>query len=313
MTAEPLVSVITPSFNGAEFLRTALDSILSQDYPSLELIVMDGGSTDATLDILRSYGDRVQWRSEKDSGQSDALNKGFALAKGDLLTWLNADDYFVPGAVSRAVQVFAQNAGVALVYGRLRLVERDGTFRSYDRLVREAPYEELLHWDNLVGQPGVFFTREAWLACGPLSGVDHYAMDWDLWIKIAARFPIKYVDQDFAAFRIYPEAKSSSGGLPRLEEIRLMLERNGSRAPHLYYKIGLWHYNANHMQEARRYLFQALRRSPSPRIRRKTLQLIAKSYAGGALVEIGRTVHRDIRAARKRRPSVDRGPDSYTE
>jgi glycosyltransferase involved in cell wall biosynthesis len=300
MISDPLVSVITPVFNGAEFLRVSIDSVLSQDYPSIELIVVDGESADGTLDILRSYGDRITWFSEKDRGQSDAINKGSARSAGTILTWLNADDYFMPGAVRRAVEVFKTNPDVALVYGRLQLVYRDGTPRRFDHQVREASYHELLQWDNLVGQPGVFYSRAAWDACGPLSLVDHYAMDWDLWIKIARQFPIKYTPQIFAAFRTYPESKTGSGGLERLEEIRVMLERNGSRAPHLYYKIGLWHYQNNQMREARQFLFQALKRGPSPRICGETIGLIAKSYLGGSVVDIGRALNRSL--SRRGRP-----------
>lgn len=295
MTHSPLVSVVTPCFNSAEFIRDALDSILAQDYPRLELIVMDGGSADATLDILRTYGDRIQWHSEKDDGQSDALNKGFALAKGDLLTWLNADDLLYPGSIQHSVGLFEAHPGAGLVYGRLDLLYRDGTRWRGDRNVREGTFEELLHQENFVSQPGTLFSRQAWESCGPLSVVDHYAMDWDLWIKIAARFPIIHTPRTLAGLRMYPETKTASGGLERFQEITRMLERNGSRAPFLYYKMGRWHYEHNQMPEARRCLFESLRRGPTPLVRRHDISLILKSYLGGALVDLGRALRRRYR------------------
>lgn len=293
--ADPLVSVVTPAFNGGEFIQAALDSVLQQDYPRLELIVMDGGSTDSTLDILRSYGSRIEWRSEKDAGQSDALNKGFARAQGDLLTWLNADDLLYPGSIRHSVGVFDEHPGAGLVYGRLDLLYRDGTRWRDDRNVRQGSLHDLLEWENFIPQPGTLFSRAAWETCGPLSVVDHYAMDWDLWIKIAQKFPIVHTSHTLAGLRMYPETKTASGGLERFEEITRMLERNGSRAPHLYYKVGRWYYDHNQMPEARRCLFEALRRGPAPVVRRNALGMILKSTLGPTLVDFGRSLRKRTR------------------
>jgi glycosyltransferase involved in cell wall biosynthesis len=292
MDATPLISVVTPALNNHEFIRETIDSVLAQDYPRVELIVMDGGSTDGTLDILRSYGDRIDWHSEPDKGQSDALNKGFARTSGDLLTWLNADDLIYPGSFQHSVDRFGEHPDAGLVYGRLDLLRRDGTRWHDDRNVLQGNYEQLLHWDNFISQPGTLFTRAAWQGCGPLSVIDHYAMDWDLWVKIAAKYPIVYTPHTLAGLRIYSETKTASGGLERFLEITAMLERNGSRAPHLYYKIGRWHYDHNQMPEARRFLIESLRRGPSPLVRRRAVRLIVKSALGSQLITLGRAARR---------------------
>jgi glycosyltransferase involved in cell wall biosynthesis len=294
MTEWPLVGIVSPVLNGAEFIQRMIDSVRRQDYPHIEHIVMDGGSTDGTIDILRANEDCLKWHSEPDRGQSDAINKGFAQSTGQYLTWLNADDFLYPGAVRQSMEVFKLNPGVALVYGRLNLIRRDGSFWRDDRNIRNCTYEELLHWDNFMVQPGLIFTRQAWEACGPLNLNDHYAMDWDLWIKIGVKFPFKYTPQTFAAMAVFEGTKTVSGGLKRYEEILRMLERNGSRAPHAYYKVGLWHYQHSDMNKARYYFRIALSRGPHPVIRRRLISLILKTYLGARTVQLGRSLRSRI-------------------
>ncbi|MEP7285430.1 MAG: glycosyltransferase [Chloroflexota bacterium] len=290
----PLVSIITPVYNGAYTIRRTIESIREQDYPRIEHIVMDAGSTDGTLDILRSYADRLTWFSEPDKGQSDALNTGFARATGSYLTWLNADDVLRPGGISRCLQVFTENPDVALVFGRLDWIDRDGNYLKDDHNVRDGTYEDLMRGDNFISQSGNLFTREAWETCGPLDINLHYCMDVDLWIKIMQRYPIKYTPQVFAALGVYPETKSAAGGLPRFEEIRQMIESHGGGASSTYYKIGLWYYQHNQMREARRHFQIALARDPNPIIQRRLLSLTLKSYLGGPVVTLGRTLRSQL-------------------
>jgi glycosyltransferase involved in cell wall biosynthesis len=294
MTDWPLVSIVTPVFNGAETIQRTIDSIRQQDYPHIEHVVMDGGSKDGTLDILRANEEHLTWYSEPDNGQSDAINNGFARTSGTLLNWLNADDFLLPGAIRRCVEVLRANPGVGLVYGRINLVHKDGSFWRDDHNVREGTRDDLLRGDTFLPQAGDLFTREAWEKCGPLDVNLHYCMDWDLWIRIFANYDVKYIPEVFASQAVYPEAKSSSGGLPRFHEIRQMIERNGGSAAHTYYKIGLWHYQHNQMTEARHNFKIALSRGPSPEIRRRLMALIVKSYLGGRIVDLGRSVRRQI-------------------
>jgi glycosyltransferase involved in cell wall biosynthesis len=154
----PLVSIVTPSLNQGGFIEEAILSVVEQDYPRLEHIVVDGGSVDETLEILRRYT-HLRWVSEPDNGQATAINKGFRMASGAILGWLNADDYLLPGAVAAAVQVLSET-GCALVHGGWRQVRDDGTTI---RDVAAVPFDQLrqLEVANRVCQPGAFFTQEA--------------------------------------------------------------------------------------------------------------------------------------------------------
>ncbi len=128
----PLVSLVTPVLNGAELLQRTIDSIRQQDYPHIEHVVMDGGSIDGTLDILRANEAHLKWFSEPDSGQSDAINKAFARTAGQYMNWLNADDFFYPHAIRRIVEAFNTTPKPGIVYGRLALVNKDGSLRKID-------------------------------------------------------------------------------------------------------------------------------------------------------------------------------------
>src|SRR5689334_11566829 len=142
----PLVSIITPSLNQAAFIESAIDSVLTQDYPKIEYIVIDGGSTDGTLDILRRYGDRVRWLSEPDAGQSDAIDKGVRLTHGEILAWLNADDAYLPGAVSLAVAAFAEDPARALVYGDAQDIDIHGHVIGPSRQIEPWSMRRLLEF-----------------------------------------------------------------------------------------------------------------------------------------------------------------------
>lgn len=131
----PLVSVVTPSYNKAPFLEEAIKSVISQDYPNTECLVMDGGSTDLTLDTLRKYSGKIQWLSEPDQGQADAINKGFKMAKGEILGWLNADDTYNPKTVSRVIEHFLANPEIIMVYGDAYFIDKEG------RIIGEYPTE----------------------------------------------------------------------------------------------------------------------------------------------------------------------------
>ena len=150
-----LVSIITPSYNQAKYLEQTIQSVLSQDYPRIEYIVVDGKSKDGSVDIIKRYADKLAyWISEKDKGQADAINKGFARATGEIIAWLNSDDYYLPGAVSAAVKVFEENPEIVLVYGNMLAVDEHGqTFNTltYNQLT----LRDLLCF-QIIGQPAVF-------------------------------------------------------------------------------------------------------------------------------------------------------------
>jgi glycosyltransferase involved in cell wall biosynthesis len=204
-TELPFVSVVTPSLNQGRYLEETILSVLDQDYPRVEHIVVDGGSTDETLDILKRYH-HVRWVSEPDAGQAAAVNKGFRMAGGEIYGWLNADDYYLPGAIAAAVEVMT-TTGCGLVHGGWRRVGEAGEVLR-DVSVVPFDYRRQLEEVNAVCQPGAFFTRVAYWAVGGVDESYQYAMDYELWLKLGACFPVRHLDRVQAAYRYHRQSKS---------------------------------------------------------------------------------------------------------
>jgi glycosyltransferase involved in cell wall biosynthesis len=202
-----LVSIITPSFNQAAYLEQTIRSVLEQDYPRIEYLVVDGASTDASVEVIRKYESKLAWWvSEKDRGQADAINKGFARATGDVIAWLNSDDYYLPDTISAAVKAFEENPDVVLAYGNMISVDENGkTFNTLN--YRQLTLEDLLCF-QIIGQPAVFMRRSALQAAGELDPTFHFMLDHHLWIRLAQRGKILHVDQTWAAARYHAEAKN---------------------------------------------------------------------------------------------------------
>lgn len=203
----PLVSIITPSYNQADFLEETIRSVLEQDYPNLEYLVIDGGSKDGSVEIIRKYADRLAyWVSEPDRGQADALNKGLARAKGEIVAWLNSDDVYRPGAVREAVEALQQNPDVGFVYSKLHSIDRGGevfntiSYKQFELL-------DLLSF-RIIGQPTVFMRREMQQRAGPLDASYNYLLDHHLWLRMMRLAPIKYLPVVWAAARHHPSAKN---------------------------------------------------------------------------------------------------------
>ncbi len=204
-----LVSIVTPSYNQAPYLEQTIRSVLDQDYPSLEYIVVDGASTDGSVEIIKKYSDQLAWWvSEKDRGQGEAINKGLARAKGEILAWLNSDDYYLPDAVSSAVKIFEQNPDVVLVYGDMLAVDQNGETTN---VLKYGQYslEDLLCF-QIIGQPAVFFRRAVLENAGGLDTSFHFMLDHHLWIRMAQQGKILHVPQVWAAARYHPLAKNRS-------------------------------------------------------------------------------------------------------
>jgi GT2 family glycosyltransferase len=202
-----LVSVITPSYNQAAYLEQTILSVLEQDYPHIEYFVMDGASTDNSVDIIRKYESKLAWWvSEKDKGQADAINKGFARATGEVIAWLNSDDYYLAGAVSAAVKMFEEHPEVVLVYGNMLAVDEHG--KTFNKLnYKQLTLEDLLCF-QIIGQPAVFMRRSALQTAGGLAPDFHFMLDHHLWIRIAQLGKILHVNQTWAAARYHAEAKN---------------------------------------------------------------------------------------------------------
>lgn len=223
-----LVSIVTPSFNQGRFIERTIQSVLEQDYPHIEFIVMDGGSTDETLEILKKYGKRIKWFSEKDEGQSDAINKGIRMAKGDVVAWLNSDDYYLPGIIKKVVEVFKKDPDITMVYGDGYRVDE---FGEKQRPAGVEPFFDLwklIHLYDFILQPSTFMRRDAIFSAGLVDSSLYYNLDWELWIRMAKTGKVVYMPEKLSVARVYPLAKTQSGGWPRWREIVSFSRRYGN-------------------------------------------------------------------------------------
>ena len=222
----PVVTVITPSYNQGRFIRATIESVLSQNYPHLEYIVMDGGSTDETAAVVKEYSSRLAFISEKDRGQSHAINKGFQMARGSVLAWLNSDDLYLPGSIAAAVEAFTRNPAAGAVYGEGYLIDSAGKSPSRFPWTQAFDLWRLTHLSDYILQQTVFFRRNALDEVGYLDENLHYTMDWDILIRLGKKYPLVYIPEYMACLREYPEAKTFAGGSRRVSEILSMLSRH---------------------------------------------------------------------------------------
>jgi glycosyltransferase involved in cell wall biosynthesis len=233
----PRVSLVTPSYNAEPYLRAAIDSVLGQDYPNIEFLVMDGGSTDGTVELLREYEDRLSWVSEKDAGQADAIARGFEKTTGSILGWLNADDVLKPGAIRTVVETFLAHPEVALVYGNADFIDAKGRIIGPCTVVEPHRLNRLLYYGDYIIQPAAFFSRQAYQSVGGLDKSLHWAMDWDLWIRLAQKFELLYIGKTMASYRWLGSNKTAEGGFDRLEEVEAVARRYGCKGLPAYFRL----------------------------------------------------------------------------
>ena len=224
----PLVSIITPSYNQARFLEATLRSVLGQDYPNMEYLVVDGASTDGSIEIIQRYADRLAWWvSEKDSGQSEAINKGFQRARGEFVGWLNSDDINLPGAVTAVVKVFQSNPQAGLVYGDAQAIDADGKPFNLMRARQYTPADLMAF--NIICQPAAFMRRSVLEEAGYLNPAYQLLMDNLLWMCMAQKAPIVYTPQTWAAARYHDQAKNRTRGAAYGQEARRLIDDLKSR------------------------------------------------------------------------------------
>ncbi len=225
---QPLVTIVTPSYNQARFLEATLRSVLTQDYPAIEYLVVDGASTDGSVDIIRRYSDRLAWWvSERDSGQSEAINKGLQRAKGEIVGWLNSDDIYLPGAVAAAVTAFRAHPEAGLVYGNALAIDADGKEFNLMR-ARQYTLADLMAF-QIICQPAAFMRRSVLEQVNYLNPEYQLLMDNLLWMDMAQVAPIVYVPQTWAAARYHDQAKNRTRGAAYGREARVLLNDLNSR------------------------------------------------------------------------------------
>lgn len=210
----PKISLITPSYNQANYIKKTIDSVLSQKYPNLEYIVMDGGSTDGTIEILKKYGKKIKWISKKDNGQSDAINRGVQYLTGEFIGYLNSDDYLLENSLFKIAKFFTKNKNAFWTTGKCEIVDENN--REVRRLItyykniylKYFRSEKLLYVINYISQPATFWRKELFKKIGYFDEKLNYSMDYDFWIRIAKKYKLYFIDEYLAAYRVHNKSKA---------------------------------------------------------------------------------------------------------
>jgi glycosyltransferase involved in cell wall biosynthesis len=210
----PKISIVTPSFNQGNFIEATIRSVLSQGYPNLEYLVMDGGSTDQTVEILKKYNGQLSWVSEKDRGQSHAINKGFNLATGDIFSYINSDDVYEPGGLHRVGAFFASHPQAHWLTGRCRIINSQGNeirklITAYKNFWLLSKSYQVLSVIDYISQPATFWRREVIRRIGSFNEELHLAMDYDYSLRVGKQYRLWVVNDYLASFRVHSGSKSA--------------------------------------------------------------------------------------------------------
>lgn len=226
----PTVTIVTPSYNMGRFIEATIESVLSQDYPRIEYIIMDGGSTDGTVEILRRYEGALTWHSQHDNGAGDAINRGFELSHGNIFAYLNADDFYLPGAVSTAVRHLCRDAAFGAVYGNAQWIDEQG------EVIREYPSRDfnrdLLLRECFICQPACFMRRDAFESAGRIDPHLRFTFDYELWLRMSRTYPLLHIPEYLAGSRMYRHNKTLGSRRAALRETIEMLRNTAGYAPY---------------------------------------------------------------------------------
>lgn len=241
----PKISVIIPSFNQGEYIQRTISSILSQNYPNLECLVMDGGSTDNTIDILNRYGTNIIWESKTDNGQANAVNKGIQKSTGEVIAWINSDDTYEPETLMTIGQTFKDNSDISLVYGKANYIDKNDRYlRPYDvkNFTSQSELVEHLSKFCCMCQPAVFFRKSIVEQHGYLDETLYNCMDYEYWMRLAKHEKFLYIDQVFSNFRMYRENKSIKSRANLYNEVIQSIKKHYGYVP-IYTAAGLSDYH----------------------------------------------------------------------
>jgi glycosyltransferase involved in cell wall biosynthesis len=234
----PKISLVTPSLNQGQFIEETIRSVLSQNYPNLEYLVMDGGSSDNTIDVLKHYSSQLQWVSEKDKGQTDAINKGLRIASGEIVAYLNADDLLLPGTLLKIAQLFMEHPQTMWITGQCRIIDENNReirklITAYKNLWLRLSHPSILLITDYISQPATFWRANLMGEMGYLDENLHYVMDYEYWLRLYVKYPPMFIPEYLAAFKVHLQSKTTSTGHKHIfvEEERTIIQRyTNSRA-----------------------------------------------------------------------------------
>lgn len=279
----PRVSIITPSYNQALFLEGTIRSVLLQGYPNLEYIIIDGGSTDGSVEIIKKYEPWLAyWVSEKDKGQSQAINKGLRRASGEIIAWLNSDDTYLPGTISTVVQTI-EDKRADIVFGECNLVDQNGSLLSHYKTDAPITLKKLiLSWKYHFGcppQPAVFFHRQVLETIGVLDESLHYTLDYDYWLRAVQKYQFIPINRILANYIVHPQSKTGKGQEPFLIEAYLVGKRYVNKLPVIdRVECKLYNFNSMKAQLFLRYAFEAYQHQDPKGIRKWVFAAIQHDF-----------------------------------
>lgn len=223
----PTLSVVTPAYNQADFLRDTIESVLSQDYPNIEHIVLDDGSTDATPEILKEYNGRVRWETHANMGQTATINKGWRVTTGEVVTWLNSDDTFYdPTSVRVGMEYLVANPDVGIVFGDSMFTEADGSEIERTRPIVDFTYLGFIkNCVNSISQPSAFIRRDVVEKAGELDPKFYYFMDWDFWMRAGIYCRIEHIDAVLSTYRLHADSKTVAQAKKAAPELEYMYKK----------------------------------------------------------------------------------------